>query len=295
MRIDAWNTSQEHFWDASIFGKFYPVLGTEYDIELNWDLTTGATRLFIDGVQLGDTKTDIQTRDNVVTISLAYTNNTANYIIRDFGIFNTVQHTSNFTIKSLPVMSIIDENINTNGYIKSNSTADSTSTSTGSLIVYGGVGIAKKVYMGDGTNSSSTSTGALLVNGGVGISGTISKGGGSFSIPHPDPSKSGWTLRHCFVETNTRGDNIYRYEVTTMNNKYIIQLPDYFKYLNENPQVYVCPKCSFGTGYGIVDETMNFVTIYASIDGIYNVLVIGTRKDKLMKDFWDKDGAEISP
>jgi hypothetical protein len=74
----------------------------------------------------------------------------------------------------------------------SQSTA-STSTSTGALVVSGGVGIAEDVYIGgltkiaNSTASTSVSTGALTVAGGVGISGDLSVGGaivGSISVPH---------------------------------------------------------------------------------------------------------------
>lgn len=65
--------------------------------------------------------------------------------------------------------------------------------------------------------------------------------------------------------------------------------------LHENTQIYVCPFKSFGTGYGELDENSEYVDIYVSIDGIYNIQIIGTRKDKSMKDFWDKDKEEVPP
>jgi hypothetical protein len=147
MGINAWNSGGSRVWNDNYFGKFYPVLGTEYDIEFNWDLTNGETRLFIDGVQLGNTVTTTFTRNNVTSLALGLSSNTSDLTIRDFGTYNTVQHTSNFTIKSLPIMSIIDENINTNGYIKSNLTDDSTSATTGSLIISGGAGFAKNLHV----------------------------------------------------------------------------------------------------------------------------------------------------
>jgi hypothetical protein len=47
---------------------------------------------------------------------------------------------------------------------------DSSSSSTGALVVAGGVGISKKLYVGSADDSTSTSTGSLVVSGGVGIS-----------------------------------------------------------------------------------------------------------------------------
>lgn len=58
-------------------------------------------------------------------------------------------------------------------------TTDSSSTTTGTLVVSGGVGIALKLYAGgdvrftSSTASSSTSTGALVVTGGAGVGGTL--------------------------------------------------------------------------------------------------------------------------
>jgi hypothetical protein len=48
-------------------------------------------------------------------------------------------------------------------------TTASASTSTGSLVVSGGAGIAKSLYVGGTTTSTLASTGALVVTGGVGI------------------------------------------------------------------------------------------------------------------------------
>ena len=62
-------------------------------------------------------------------------------------------------------------------------TTQSTSSSTGAVIVSGGVGIAKNVYAGgtvtiaDTTQSTSSSTGAVIVSGGVGIAKNVHLGG----------------------------------------------------------------------------------------------------------------------
>ena len=65
------------------------------------------------------------------------------------------------------------------------------------------------------------------------VNGALSKTSGTFDIVHPDPSKAidGWRLRHSFVESPTRGDNLYRWEVEVTDGEAIIDLPDYFKYL----------------------------------------------------------------
>ncbi len=63
------------------------------------------------------------------------------------------------------------------GVLTAAATTDASSTSTGSLIVAGGAGIAKSLYVGSSTDSSSTSTGALVVTGGVGIGAKLTVGG----------------------------------------------------------------------------------------------------------------------
>ena len=130
-------------------------------------------------------------------------------------------------------------------------------------------------------------TGAMLQ-----ISGALSKGSGTFLINHPDPSKVGYKLRHSFVESPTRGDNIYRFEITSSNDNSSIdiELPSYWKYLNENPQAWVSCKNGFGQGYGIVNDDLTLLTVNVNKSGIYNVLLIGTRKDPIAIDGWDNTG-----
>ena len=109
----------------------------------------------------------------------------------------------------------------------------------------------------------------------------LSKTSGTFRISHPDPKKTDTHyLQHSFVESPTAGDNIYRYVVTVKDGVAEIKLPDYFKFLNENPQVWVSPKNGFGIAYGNANEDLTKVIINADLDIDYNVLIIGTRKDK---------------
>ena len=113
----------------------------------------------------------------------------------------------------------------------------------------------------------------------------ISKTSGTFRIPHPDPSKTDTKyLQHSFVESPTRGDNIYRFSVNTIGCNASLALPDYYKFLNENDQVWISPVCHFGSAYGVIDSTQSCVDIISNCDGAYNVLVIGTRKDEDAKN-----------
>lgn len=121
------------------------------------------------------------------------------------------------------------------------------------------------------------------------VCGTLSKMSGSFKIPHPDPVKAeaGKFLKHSFVESPTAGDNIYRFKVSTTNLSATIELPDYYKFLNENDQVWVSPVGHFGIAYGTVNADQTAVDLVSNADGEFNVLLIGTRKDKIAKDYWN--------
>lgn len=83
-------------------GGWSPVAGTEYDMEIDVDITNGASRLFINGNQFGSTLTATGTRtDTVATLQIGsnvYDPLTlrGNFSIRDLHIFNVVKHTANF-------------------------------------------------------------------------------------------------------------------------------------------------------------------------------------------------------
>ncbi|MGR3318016.1 MAG: hypothetical protein ACUZ8O_06000 [Candidatus Anammoxibacter sp.] len=144
--------------------------------------------------------------------------------------------------------------------------------------------------------SMGTSTDRLQINGNLHIEGNLSKLTGTFEIPHPDPKKfdEGYRLRHSFVESPTRGDNLYRYEVVIKldEGETFVELPSYWKFLNENPQVWVSAVGQFARGYGYVDETLSRLIIKGEKKGAYNVLLVGTRKDKFAKKYFDPLGVE---
>lgn len=80
---------------------FTPVADTIYEIELNWDITSGATRMFIDGTQLGSTHTGTGTRSSSIGLLRLGKdldgNGNPQFSINNLIIFDTVQHTSNYT------------------------------------------------------------------------------------------------------------------------------------------------------------------------------------------------------
>jgi len=64
--------------------------------------------------------------------------------------------------------------------VKVAATTASTGTSSGALVVSGGVGVAKELYVGSATDSSTNTTGAVVVTGGLGIGGNLNMGGRLF-------------------------------------------------------------------------------------------------------------------
>lgn len=78
-----------------------PVSGTEYEFALCYDITAGATRLFIDGIQFGSTVTATGLRDtNISLLRLGGNWNGTLFCdgyIRDLLVTNDVLYTANYT------------------------------------------------------------------------------------------------------------------------------------------------------------------------------------------------------
>ena len=120
------------------------------------------------------------------------------------------------------------------------------------------------------------------------VFGSLSKASGTFTIDHPNPCKSAThNLHHSFVESPTAGDNLYRFEVEIGEDlQGEIILPEYYRYLNENSQVWVNPVDNLGRAFGVVNLSATKIKITSSDPGKYNVLVVGTRKDKAAVEAW---------
>jgi hypothetical protein len=164
--------------------------------------------------------------------------------------------------------------------------------------------------LGAGTRASALYTTAVgsfarAINAGEGVLGTTYNDGGSytwkvpgsfsvsgtknFEIPHPHPNKKDThIIRHGAVESPTAGDTLYRYEIEakTDGETVEIQLPDYFEHLNINIDVWVNPHLHFGRAYGVVQGDMLKVTCETA--GMYKALVIGTRNDDNVQDWYIK-------
>ena len=130
------------------------------------------------------------------------------------------------------------------------------------------------------TNPTSTPSTMFRVDGS--ISGTSK----NFDIPHPDPSKLNTRLIHASVEAPSN-DTLYRFEVITSEDKETVThpLPDYFKYLNKDPQMWIQARNMFSHAYGSCAEDLSSFSITGEKAGSYDVLIIATRKDEAVEDF----------
>lgn len=83
------------------FALFNPTAGTEYEIELNYNFTAGATRLFVNGVQQGSVLTATVTRNlslGLIRLGAQHdASNGSNSSFDDLMMFSAVQHTANYT------------------------------------------------------------------------------------------------------------------------------------------------------------------------------------------------------
>lgn len=98
------------------------VAGTEYLMELNWDISSGATRLFQDGVQLGAVDVSTGTRNTNTTFFVVGTTVGGvgtDCFVRDFAVYDAVQHTADYDPAGAGVL------VSTDGpVIKPNATVD---------------------------------------------------------------------------------------------------------------------------------------------------------------------------
>lgn len=85
-----------------LLGYWAAIQGQEYEFELNYDLTNGQTRFFIDGTQYGSTITETGVRDNNINLLRIGSyfapspTHVSNFSIADFVYFSTVQHISDY-------------------------------------------------------------------------------------------------------------------------------------------------------------------------------------------------------
>jgi hypothetical protein len=121
--------------------------------------------------------------------------------------------------------------------------------------------------------------------------GSLTKNTGTFKIDHPNPELcETHDLYHSFVESPTAGDNLYRFTVTTVDNEAEVILPEYYRYLNTDSQLWISADGHFGKAFALINISATKIKVTSNEDGKYNILLVGTRKDKDAVAAWK--GAE---
>lgn len=104
-------------------------------------------------------------------------------------------------------------------------------------------------------------------------------GSKNFQIDHPHPAKRDThDLRHSVVES-PNAQNLYRYTIEATQDGEIVEveLPDYFMYLNADPDVWINGDGHFGRAFGKVED--NILRVTCELAGRYKCLIIATRSD----------------
>lgn len=99
INILVFNSSSTSIINVNL-GIWVPVSGTTYEFELNVDITTGATRLFIDGTQFGTTQAATGTRtaaDIIIAGSSGDEARTSDFKLDELTIYSAVQHTTTYS------------------------------------------------------------------------------------------------------------------------------------------------------------------------------------------------------
>lgn len=87
--------------EECIFGYKQWIVDNPYEIEFGINITTGATRMFIDGLQFGATKTGTGLRDGDIGLLRVGSNKDkttiSNFKLGDIVVFDEIKHTANYT------------------------------------------------------------------------------------------------------------------------------------------------------------------------------------------------------
>jgi hypothetical protein len=114
------------------------------------------------------------------------------------------------------------------------------------------------------------------------VNGSFSATSKSFDIPHVDPNKPGWRLKHSCVEHDGPGATLYQRQVVCPKGAIQVELPTYVEHLCKDIMCFCSPVGHFGAAYAeVVGATLH---IHTNKAGTYNFLMMGTRKDPCATD-----------
>ena len=162
------------------------------------------------------------------------------------------------------------------GQLVINTTTNASSAITGALVVKGGAGFAKKVYLGDGTDSNATNTGALLVVGGVGVGGAIVAGGTiQAGTAVAGSTVNGFNSNNFLISSFTSNtistnstQNLDTYTTSSYRTaKYMVQITDGPWALATEIMALHVGSVAYLSEYGLVGNTATFGTFDANIVG----------------------------
>jgi len=145
-------------------GVWSPVIYTQYEILINVNVTSGVNQVFINGFQLGITNTNIgvRTSGSVIQVGSNLFNRTyySNFNIKNFIIYSSAPFTSDYasgyTLHEYEQQMIIRGSSNFSNQVMISNTTDSSSITTGALLISGGLGVIKNINANNLTFSNNS-------------------------------------------------------------------------------------------------------------------------------------------
>ena len=111
----------------------------------------------------------------------------------------------------------------------------------------------------------------------LGVNGSFAATSKSFDIPHPDPAKPGWRLKHACIETPSCGGVQYKYQLQCLKGANEFPLPSYIEHLATNLMCWASPYKVHATAWAeVMGSTLH---VNCSKAGTFNVLIFGDRCD----------------
>jgi len=204
LKLQCYDDYGNQLFDTQLI-TFTPIVDQAYFMSVDWDFTTGSTKVFLDGTQIGSTFTNIAVRDFGIYY-IVDCPSSASFGVSFIQIYPTKQYNStytrpintNYNLVSFPssggvqifndvtdqtsglITCGLDGSLNWNGtglpgqfiptqIIQITNSTSSTSITTGALQVVGGISTQENLNIGGSIASSNITSGSLQVVGGVGV------------------------------------------------------------------------------------------------------------------------------